>query len=274
MTTCECRCHVNPGAGCDEQHDTGSSGVTGVWSCTPCDGAGPCERCGHEDGQHEFVPGDCVIGHKGEHREAKYGLLCGRHFHGINDTLNEITELYAYRSIVLLPGPGNSGERHGTRDGSPAPGRVSVMALGDLRNGSDWHDDPDAVPSVIGSLYGWIRLMAEEREDAKLLRVEGTLSAVIGVLKREKHWLAAFSGVDDYIADLAALHRHVASAVGETMWPRSIGKCPNCAASLYVTPGVDAVTCRKCESEWRDRVSLARLQLIHEQDAAKAKAAG
>lgn len=278
--SCACRCHVNRGAGCDEASDTGSSGVAGVWSCVPCDGVTECDRCGTTTDQHTYVPatdttpGDCVMPHPDQpHREAKFGLLCGRHFHGINDTLDEIATLYAYRAITLLPGPGGN-ERHGTRFGSPAPGRVDIMALSDLRNGSDWIDDPDAVPSVIGSLYGWVRLMSEEREDRRLLHVEGTLAAVIGVLKREKHWLAAFSGVDDYIADLRALHRHVATAVGETMWPRPIGSCPNCQAKLYVTPGVEAVTCGKCGSEWGDRVALARLQLIHEQDAAKRKAAG
>jgi hypothetical protein len=49
------------------------------------------------------------------------------------------------------------------------------------------------------------------------------------LLRRERRcrqpWL------DDYVAELAGLHRAVASAVGASMWPRPIGCCPNCGAA-------------------------------------------
>lgn len=265
--SCGCRCHVNRGAGCDQEHDTGSSGVPGAWSCSPCDGITDCERCGARNDQpHAFVEGDCVMPHN-DHRPAKHGRICGRHFHHINDTLTQIEELYALRDDVLLPGPGG-GERHGTRIGSPAPGRIEVMALDDKRN-RDWHDDAEAVPDVPGTLYGWIRLMAEERDDPKLGRVNGNLSTLIGVLKREKNWLAAFAGVDDYIADLDALHRHVATAIGDTRWPSPIGRCPNDQSKLfYDARGVDVVTCRRCKASWAG-VHLDRLRLIFEREQAE-----
>lgn len=39
--SCGCRCHANSGADCDAAHDTGSSGVASVPSCSPCDGGRP-----------------------------------------------------------------------------------------------------------------------------------------------------------------------------------------------------------------------------------------
>jgi hypothetical protein len=223
-----------------------------------------CERCGAYGGiAHEFTEGDCVLTHPG-HAEAYVGLLCRRHYHWISETLTQILELYVLRGIVLLPGPGGE-ERQATRFGSPAPGRLAVMAISDKRN-KEWRGDADAVPDVPGTLYGWIRLMAEERDDDDLADVNGDITTLIGVLKRERRWFATFAGVDDYVEDLGLLHRHVAAAVGDTMWPKPIGKCPNCRVALFNTIGVDEVTCRRCRSTWAG-VALMRLRLIHEQEA-------
>jgi hypothetical protein len=218
----------------------------------------------------------CVLGHP-EPVEAFQGWLCRRHYHWLGGTLRQIEELFALTVEVLLPGPANGGERHGTRDGSPAPGRVIVMALSDKR-ARDWRDDPDAIPDVAGALDSWIRLIDEERLDdngESTLNLEGyngTVSAAIRVLGRERHWMSQQAWVDDYAADLAALHRHVASAVGDSMWPRPVGRCPNDQAPLYNTIGVDEVTCRRCKYTWTG-IALVRLRLIHEQDAAKRKQA-
>jgi len=208
---------------------------------------------------------DCVFPHA-QPAAADEGHVCRRHLQWINDMLTQIAELYTLRGDVVLPGPG--GGRHATPDGSPAPGRIEVMALSDPRN-RDWHDDDDAVPDVPGTLYGYIRLIAEERNDQRLCDVPGDVPSLAGVLRRERHWIARQSWVDDYAADLHALHQVVARAVGVTMWPESIGPCPACQAKLFVTIGVDVVTCRHCRAEWTG-VHLARLNLIHEKEGQKA----
>lgn len=207
----------------------------------------------------------CILGHA-EPVEAFEGFVCRRHFHWLADTLRQIEELFALRGVVLLPGPSTE-TRHGSRDGSPAPGRVAIMALTDKR-AKDWHDDDEAIPDLPGALYSWIRLMGEEREDDDIADINGDVSTLVGVLHRERHWIVRQVWVDDYAADLAALHRFVASAVGDSMWPKPVGRCPNDGAALFNTIGADEITCRRCKFTWSG-IALVRLRLIHEQDRAK-----
>jgi NADH pyrophosphatase NudC (nudix superfamily) len=93
------------------------------------------------------------------------------------------------------------------------------------------------------------------------------VSGSVRLLRRERRWIARQPWLDDYVAELAGLHRAVASAVGASMWPRPIGCCPNCGAPMYPTIGVDVASCRRCKSSWSG-VALARLRLIHEQEGA------
>jgi hypothetical protein len=86
------------------------------------------------------------------------GFACKRHYHELDRRLTEIEELYALRDELILPGP--SGDtRHGTRFGSPAPGRIELMQITD-RRGFASMDQIDAP----GALAGWVRTMFEERE--------------------------------------------------------------------------------------------------------------
>ncbi len=101
-------------------------------------------------------------------------------------------------------------------------------------------------------------------------RIRESLVELAHILKRERSYIVEQDWVDEYAAQLTLLHRQLATAAGETMWPRSIGRCPNCQTSLFNTIGVDEVECRKCRSVWRG-VHLARLMLIHEQDNERRK---
>jgi hypothetical protein len=128
-------------------------------------------------------------------------------------------------------------------------------------------DGEDDVPDLPGSLASWAQLVLEERGiDASRVGVDVTSSA--RVLRRERMWIAAQPWLDDYVTELAALHRAVALTVCDTMWPKSIGKCPNCTAPMYPTIGVDSATCRKCRTTWTG-IALSRLRLIHEQEGAR-----
>lgn len=222
----------------------------------------PCRWCGRNDGSHHLTKNDCILGHR-DHAERYIGYACRRHYHWIDRTLVQIEELAALFDEVLLPGPG-TGERSATRVGSPAPGRLEVMALTDKRAKTPIDlDDEDDVPDLIGTLHSWGRIVAEERE---VDEPDGTATAAIRILRRERHWIAQQDWLDDYVTELGALHRAAARGAGTTMWPEPIGKCPNDATPLYNTIGADVVTCRKCKASWTG-VHLVRLRLIHEQEA-------
>lgn len=92
------------------------------------------------------------------------------------------------------------------------------------------------------------------------------VASLVRILKRERRWIAAQDWVDDFASELGQLHRAVASAVGETMWAKPLGVCPNCRRPLFVEAGVDAITCRnrKCNSTW-EGVHYLRLRLMIEQ---------
>jgi hypothetical protein len=207
----------------------------------------------------------CVLGHV-DPVEAFIGYACKRHYHHLGDTLREIETLAGLLDAVLLPGPGGSDVRvSGGGYGSPAPGRLAVMAITDARAKTPIDlDEEGAVPDMPGTLASWARIVVEERATTDLLT--GDVSQSVRVLRRERKWIAAQAWLDDYAFELVAVHRALAAAVGDTMWPRPVGKCPNCGAPLFNTIGLDEIHCRRCKSTWTG-VHLARLRLIHDQEA-------
>jgi hypothetical protein len=252
---CQCRCHAYGGRAA-VSCDVGPEQPGGNLSCIVTHATEPAK----------LVPLDeaCVLGHP-EPAERYVGYACRRHYHWIDRTLAEIVELFALLDDVLLPGPANGGDRHATRDGSPAPGRVEVMALTDKRaRGIGDSTQRDDIPDVPGTLYGWVRVLIEERgvtDDQ-----DGTVTGSIRLLRHERHWIANQDWLDIFAEEITDLHRAVARGVGDSMWPRSIGKCPNCGTPMYPTIGADEAHCRKCKSSWTG-IALARLRLIHEQEA-------
>lgn len=225
-----------------------------------------CAQCGTMLGApHVRLTTDCVLDHP-DHAERKHGLLCGRHWHHLADTLTQIEQLAALLPQVLIPGPAGDG-RSATRTGSPAPGSVDVMALTDPHAGLFWRDDDDAIPNVPGALHSWCRLIGEELPpDEHRARPDGTLPGSLRFLRTWRHWIVQQPWIDDYAADLGLLHRALAVGVGEFMWPRPLGRCPNCQAKIYPDPsGADVVTCGRCRSSWSG-VHWLRLRLMLEKE--------
>jgi hypothetical protein len=220
-----------------------------------------CDRCGERIGApHRLLDTDCLLGHQ-DHTERHVGYLCRRHYSWVDRTLTEITELYALVPDALLPGPG-SDIRSGNAVDSPAPGNLTVMAITDRRAKTPIDmDGEDDVPDVIGTLTSWARVVAEQRH---VPQPDGNLATSVRILRRERHWIAGQDWVDDYAAELGVVHRWFARAVGDTMWPKPIGRCPNDGTPLFNTVGLDEVTCRKCKATWAG-IHLARLRLIFEQ---------
>lgn len=255
-----------------------------------------CSTCGVEIGSpHILTEFDCVLTHDG-HADRKHGLLCARHWHWLANTLDQIEELFGLLAEVIIPGPGGDGRTGKTID-SPAPGRVSIMAITD-RRAIDWHDDDDAIPNVPGVLESWLRMVDEESghrllpfaraafaadarghafdlsiapadDPAHPLRWSIPLVATVHLLRRERHWIAQQLWVDDYVADLEKMHRALADATSADMWPRSLGPCPHCGKPLYPdTTGADLVACRRCRSSWSG-VHWLRLRLVLEKETTK-----
>lgn len=277
---CPCRCHAY-GAGTHVTCDTGPE-IPGGQSCTTLhDNDIPLEEA-------------CVLGHAGGAVERFLGLVCRQHYHRIADTLRQIEELYALLPDVLEPGnttPADSALRHwvstgmstltsgsrvdagaarrGTNGGSkrahaPAPGRLEAMGVTDRRDPASPLATLERVFRVVLIEMRWPDADAWSRLARRQTHVVGILHA----LHDQRREIAARSWVGHYLAVLEDVHRALATAVGTSMWPVSIGTCPNCQAKLYPKPtgGVDEVTCRKCSTTWRG-VHLARLRLIHEQEA-------
>lgn len=253
MSACQCRCHVTSGSfvSCD----VGPEQPGGNQSCAVTHGA------------EVALDEACVLGH-GEPVEREYGYACRRHYHWIDRTLHQILELFALMPDVevIISGPMTGDGRSGTRSGSPAPGRVEIMAITDRRARPLGH--PDEIPDLPGALAQWARMVVEER--ATTDQLDGTVAQSVRILRRERLWIAQQDWIDDYVNELGDLHRALARAIGDTMWPRPIGKCPNDQTPLYNTIGVDEVTCRRCRATWAG-VHLARLRLIHEQEAKKSE---
>lgn len=93
------------------------------------------------------------------------------------------------------------------------------------------------------------------------------VASLVRILKREAKWIAAQEWVPDYCDELVTVHRVLAGAVGESMWARPLGLCPNCSRPIYVEAGVDAITCRRCKSSW-EGVHYLRLRLMLEKQGA------
>lgn len=215
---------------------------------------------------------DCILGHA-EPVEAFVGSACRRHYGWILDTLREIETLAPLLPEVILPGTG-VGIRGGTMVDSPAPGRIDVMAITDRRNrplGLPMTPDRNLVPStgtlesngedeidIIAEVLGWCQIVIDELPTAR--------GYGLVMLRNERKWIAQQPWLDDYVESLAKVHRALARAVGDSLWPRPVGKCPNCQAPLFNTIGLDEIHCRRCRSTWAG-VHLARLRLIHEQEA-------
>jgi hypothetical protein len=226
-----------------------------------------CDKCGQPLGApHEPLDTDCALPHP-DHADRYVGLLCRRHYAWIDRTLAEIETLYALLPSVMLPGPSGN-ERRGTQTGSPAPGNLDAMCVTDRRATVNIPRakldkavaDDAFVPDVVGTLRDLVLRVGDER-DLDLSGYWGYLTQSVAVLRGQRHWLAAQDWVAEYCDDLAQLHRALAAATRAGLWPQPLGRCPNCDRPLYVTIGVDEITCSKCRASWHG-AAFARLRFM------------
>lgn len=290
MTDCACYCHVNPGATCTI--DDGSSGVPGKPYCGAHVEADYLPVC---------VMGDPYPRHVGLICRRHYHHIGAR----LDQIIELYATLPDVLVPAYSLGPSTTaqyapGSEPGRLDVMAITDRRAHHAYQMCTCGRCGAADDPPIFDLLSVLGSWVRIVIEERgEDVmpaavlpadeprtlgpvcafepcwhlSCASVTGrrppvglTLSALVHVLKRERHWMAQQLWIDDYLAVLEDAHRAIARAAGESMWPKPIGKCPNCDAALFNTVGADLVTCTRCKTPWAG-LSLVRLRLIHEQEA-------
>jgi hypothetical protein len=209
----------------------------------------------------------CAMPHD-QPAEARHGLLCGRHWHGLLDMLRELGTLWALLPDTIEPAVGADGSgRHGTSAGSPAPGRLEPMMVTDRRAtaADEWPD----VPGVIAS---WVAMIHEERGwDQPIPR---DVTSLLRVLHRERHWITRQYWIDSLCVELADAHKALARACGTTRYAAPVATCPSCGGKVYPNPtGADDATCRRCGASWSG-VHFARLLVISDPGTPQAEACG
>lgn len=223
-----------------------------------------CDKCGEPIGApHLWSDDDCVFPHA-DHTPRYVGLICKRHYHWIDGTLEQILALYTLASV--MPRGGESDHRGNGEVFAPAPGRLDVMALTDRRAKTPIDLEDGDIPDLPGTLATWAHETWLDRGDKAHAEPVWNVTTSITFLRRERHWIAQQPFLDDYTAELAYLHRWCATAAGDSMWPKPIGHCPTDRTPLFNTIGVDEVTCSKCKQTWSG-VHLIRLRLMLEQEA-------
>ena len=260
----------------------------------------------------EYETGRCVIGAKVH--QADHGLLCASHEQILRNTLREIEfeaeHLDAAPSMAIRLGGG-----HGGLASERANARLVVVAMTDKRTTAHgtrpagpachccWHDtcmivrrwqdayDAQAVEimSVLGTLYGWGRVVREERDMAGPEHI--TVSGERDWLDKQMIWIVEQPWVDNFYSDLRKLLGQIrgANATGpdkpycacpvitngdpcrgevwvhdelQPVWRRYPDRC---AATWEQAPG--AAVCDTCGAKWVTPGDFARLRKMNESAA-------
>jgi hypothetical protein len=283
--SCECRCHVNAGAGCDPDHDTGSSGVQDGYSCSPCDGPAPgekCDVCGSPAGEpHTPVEGDCILPHDYDQADhpprARVGWCCASHVHRHRYWLAQIDELWETLDRVTALGTvrDNTADhrRTGKAPASPVPFRTLAWALhfGRIRT-SVKQSDGSLKPALLGEHLPKI--------DQRLNRWVAALHAsgwqgdrssnAIFQLRRAAEHIAAQPWVDEYDAEIRWIWRTLRRAHGLPDRDKTLGRCltikdgHDCGGTVREVPN-GSPRCDTCRRQYEDPHDLMRLKITEDQ---------
>lgn len=199
----------------------------------------------------------CVLPHKTP-VYADNGLICHHHAAGINETLQDILELFVTaRALYLLPGsqPEGDGSAHIKQPDAPVPLNLGVAALSDPRAMGWDPDDPTSgipdVPGVLAVEADWVR------ETRGLTPREGpiTLAGEAGLLRAHRDWIHTQPDVARYDWILRGLRRAILRETGGGEPKRKpVGACPtktgdgqDCGGPLWQDRyGAMSVDCGKC----------------------------
>lgn len=188
-------------------------------------------------------------------RPASGKRICTIHLADLEEWLPEIEDLYATLDQVPTPDeddPYTEVKRH-SRTGSPALIDLHVMALRSHLG----HDDgnpgqPRGVADVLSDWADWVR---EERGEPPQTGREVT--AARRTLTRSLDWIAGWTYVDDFHADIRRIRSSLRTA-HRLADPKPIGQCPEetrpgilCSATLWPPPrGTYDISCPSCRRTW------------------------
>lgn len=303
MSSCQCACHVSSGSHvmtCTV--DTGSSGVPGVPSCSPCDGGGsrydaptahersgsrpakrdgePCSECGafgvHP---HGWTEGTCILPHNYDRPEhpprANVGHICRGCVERLRDWLTEIIELYAGLPDVIEPGsvPDDTAA-HGhvkKRPASPAPMRLDAWAMVHDRerlyrtgHGSDLPD----VPAVVADLAYRV---GDDLGVVPPGDLGETLSGSVTFIAGRIEAVASSPWIDELDAELRWVRRMLRQAHGN---PQPLGRCisvvdgRDCGGQVWPSKRQHdpRPECNRCHRRYDER-DVARLTISQDREA-------
>lgn len=199
--------------------------------------------------------GLCVLPHKRD-TTADVGLVCDHHAAGMNETLQDIVELFATcRALYLLPGTlGGDGSRHLKQPHAPAPLNLGVAALSDTRATMwDPEDDSSGIPDVVGVLGEEADRVRDERP-LQQRQTARTMTSEVDLLRAHRDWICAQDWVIAYDRTLRGLRRAILRETGGDQKRKPIGRCPAkdgdgtpCDGPLWPDRyGAMAVDCGRC----------------------------
>jgi hypothetical protein len=224
-----------------------------------------CDRCGRDDGTHEWREGDCILRHRNHSTrlidDAQVCVWCvQRH----QTWLREILDLYATLDQVLEPGsiPDDTADHKRPKKpaDAPAPIRLEAWALlfdTDRLKTTGRHSDLPDIPSV---LTGWAQNACDDR-DLTGASLDGTVMTSARLLTEHAEFIASRPWVDEYDAELAWVRQALRQAHGVSEGRQPVGRCPSldgdgkeCGGPLWPDRhGAMAVTCGACQRRFDER---------------------
>jgi hypothetical protein len=199
----------------------------------------------------------CVLHHQ-KAVSADVGLICHHHAASINETLQDILELFVTaRALYLLPGskPEGDGSAHIKQPDAPVPLNLGVAALSDGRAmGWDPDDNESGIPDVPGVLAveaDWVR----EARGLDPRTGPVTLAGEVNLLRAHRDWIYSQPEIVQYDKTLRGLRRAIIRETADpTPQRKPVGACPtktgdgeDCGGPLWQDRyGAMSVDCGKC----------------------------
>lgn len=226
-------------------------------------------------------PALCVLHEQDDPAETWIGNLCKRHRRRMDDLTSEIG-LLLVDACRIIDGGAPAELRPRTRRlkeaEAAAPADLALLALLDRRTrithvkATTLGETDRSTPTmpILAVIASWLLLVAEERPLKE--KLPQSALAQLDLLARHHDWLAATLYVDDYLAELTDLLRHLRDVTNDHTHhrvatcdlPTEDGQIPAliirrnralrvvliCGGAVLCANGDDVWRCKRCGSTW------------------------